>query len=36
MYVLTNVKIRTFKETKFNGVRYYSDMFPWGGRDHKG
>ncbi|KAF1993394.1 hypothetical protein P154DRAFT_477630 [Amniculicola lignicola CBS 123094] len=23
----------TFEETKFNGVRNYSDMFPWGGRD---
>ncbi|KAF2438693.1 hypothetical protein P171DRAFT_436627 [Karstenula rhodostoma CBS 690.94] len=23
----------TFTETKFNGVRDFSDMFPWGGRD---
>lgn len=32
-YILADIFCRRFTETNFNGVRNYSDEFPWGGRD---
>lgn len=31
--MLANILNRTFEETRFNGVRNFSNIFPWGGRD---